>query len=310
MKKIKIIQISLSIILILTLPIIAKGETMFSKQPIISVKISAYLCKFDLRINDVSVASNNQNFPTEVTIPINHWIQNGNNNIYLIQDISEQESMEGSSCEVTLLVKENGTDKSTAKSITNLKLIEGVNDSSGESRLDSNTLRTTEKGNVISNKASFKAEQDSLVLERVFSLPVNLPKWKWFSSGTIIDNKETRTSLYAEYEKMHKALKNKRLTYIGQVFNERLIELGAAFYKTPQEMASLSGFQASAIDPELELAPLDPNIKVEIMGNGKLIKLVRWNGKAQIGFSYIDKSAFVLYDLIYRKSGNQWILTR
>jgi len=310
MRKTRIFQVLLSIVLIFTLPIIAKGETMFSKQPIISVKISAYLCKFDLRVNDVSVASNKRDFPTEVTIPVNHWIQNGSNTISLIQDISEQDSMEGSSCEVTLLVKENGTDKSTAKSITNIKLLEGVNNSSGESRLNSNTLQVTENGNVISNKVSFKDEQDKLVLQRVISLPIVLPKWKWFSGDLISDTKETRASLYAEYEKVHSALKSVGLSYIRQVFNERLIELGAAFYKAPQEMASLSGLQDSVIDPELELVPLDPDIEVEIMGNNRLIKITRWNSEPQVGYVYKDGSATVGYHLIYRKKGNQWILTR
>ena len=311
MKKIYLSQAILLIFLSITLTNCTNGEeTMFSKQPILSVKISAYLCKFDLRVNDVSVASNKRNIPTEVTIPINHWIQKGENEIRLIQNISEQESMEGSSCEVTLLVKENGAAKATAKAITNLKIEKGINKSLLKSKLSSKTLKASKNGEVISGEVNSKTDRNKLTLQRMISLPINLPQWKWLSSDKITDTKETRAILYNEYERVHKILENKNFSALGQLMSERLIELGSAFYMTPQEMAESSDFQSNASDPELELASLDPDIEIEIMGNSQLIKIMRWNSEPQIGYVYKDRSATILYHLIYRKSGNQWILTR
>ena len=311
MKKTYLSRTILLIFLSITLTNCTNGEeTMFSKQPILSVKISAYLCKFDLRVNDVSVASNKRNIPTEVTIPINHWIQKGENEIRLIQNISEQESMEGSSCAVTLLVKENGAAKATAKTITNLKLEKGINKSLLKSKLSSKTLEASKNGTVISSDVDLKTDEKKLILQRTVSLPINLPQWKWLSSDKITDTKEIRAALYNEYERVHKVLENKNFSALGQLMSERLIELGSAFYMTPQEMAESSGLQSNATDPEVELVALDPDIEIEIMGDGKLIKITRWNSKPQVGYVYKDQSASMGYHLVYRKSGNQWILTR
>jgi len=271
----------------------------FKKHPIVSLKINAVSCKFNVQVNGYEIFSNEYIYPISGKFPINHCIQNGENIITITQIFNNQEAIKGSSCKVSLLIKQYGDDNSEAEVITSLKLENGKDTS-------------LENSKMISKNSNIKFDSNKIVLQHVVSTPTNIPKWNWFSSDIITDTKENRASLYKEYQKIHKALSNKNLKLVKQLMSERLIEYGASFNLTPQEMFVLSNIETDILDQEQELLPLE---KIEdnefvIMGNGKLVKITRWNGAAQIIFGYKDESLYGEYELIYRKSGDQWILTR
>jgi len=276
------------------------------------LKVSAVSCNFDIQVNGHEVFSHKMIYPISGKFPINQWFQNGENKITIIQRVKDQNSIEESSCEVTLLLKQNGEKDAEKKVITNLKLENGKDISLISSKLDAITLEPSKDGKMVSEETNLNIGNKQLTLERVVSLELDFPKWKYLSSDIIKDTKENRASLYAEYEKIHKILSDKNVKLLRQFMDERVTEYAAASNMTWQESYDFSEIETDALDPEQELLDLErlSDNEFKITGDGKLVELTRWNGKAQIVYGYKDESFYGYYSLIFRKSGNQWVLTR
>lgn len=243
--------------------------------------------------------------------PLNLWLQRGKNTFKLVNtNIFENTSIEESSCEATLLIKQNEAPKETALAITNLVLEKAQDISQTEKRLDKDTFRLSDEGSIIIEKTVYLSGENSASVQRDVSLPINLPKWQWLTSDVIVDTEAIRKSLFKQYQYIHSLLAKKDESAVVALMNERLEETARGFYKPYSQIAKVTGVRDAMKDYEMTLFPVDPDFEFEIMGNGRLAKITRWDGSAQIVFVENDQSSALYFDFIFRKQANRWILTR
>ena len=58
-------------------------KSILKNKPIFSVKAKISGCAYNVRINDVSIISENDGSSDDVTIPVNEWLQSGDNQLSL-----------------------------------------------------------------------------------------------------------------------------------------------------------------------------------------------------------------------------------
>ena len=165
------------------------------------------------------------------------------------------------------------------------------------------------------------------VVSRVVTLPeLALPKWAFFGSDDLTDvsgvdvggrvDDETRARLQEEllpiYLKIWNAFKAKKPQDIVPLFEERSSETDAAFFYAPNTTGTklAKRFSEAVADRERKLWPItEDNVMLDIHDNNKLARLVQNNRKPLLSFDFKGGGA-EYFDVVFRKSGDQWVITR
>jgi hypothetical protein len=144
------------------------------------------------------------------------------------------------------------------------------------------------------------------------------PRWKFLDSELITSEDMDKISdeeyeklratkkiqeLYAIYGKIHSAIKENRVASIIDMFDERGVEMEAAFYD--KEGYQKEGLPKQFLDPENgKLKPYNPDkLYYFIEDNRKLIYID--------AIKFVDKNGFVTtFGMKFRRENGKWILTR
>ena len=97
------------------------------------------------------------------------------------------------------------------------------------------------------------------------------------------------------------------------LFEERNEEIDAAFFKKPGETGNMLAkeLKENASDPKKKLWPItDDNVIIQLYDNNKLVRLSQNNRKPLLSFDSVTDHIAYHYDVIFRKAGNKWIITR
>ena len=192
-----------------------------------------------------------------------------------------------------------------------------------------NGFAPANKGDVLIGKAKKEPFQEGgAIVTRSITLPeVGLPEWKFFTSDNITNlsgvdiearlDQETSDRLKKEllpiYRKIWSALEARKVEEVLPLFEERNIETDAAFFKKPGETGTMLAkeLEESASDPKKKLWPItDDNVIIQLYDNNKLVRLSQNNRKPLLSFDHVTDKVAYHYDVIFRKSGNKWIITR
>lgn len=297
--------------------------SVFDSKPYVSVAVNTSGCAYDIRVNDVSIINDDQGIPVTVDIPVNHWLQLGENELsmYLTPIPSMDAFNEETACSATLLVRESGSSVDANRPIADIKflgvLANGTTATEGSSpagRFDPHgDLQPDESGRVVVGEVTVErfGSRAGVVVHRSIGLPLLLPRWNWIDSDVIPENEETKRELVRAYERIWNAANEKNVDSIMPLFLERSGELAVAFHRSTDEMQRQIGLKDASENPELKLYDLEAeDAELVVFAGGRLAKLTRWDGDQPIVFVYVDESAAECFDVIFRKSGDQWIITR
>jgi len=235
---------------------------------------------------------------------------------------------------MTLRVRKTGSNSGENLTVAALKFTAkdwtGIEGNTPEGRLDSRKgFARAGKGDVVVGKAKKESFQEiGAIVARTVTLPkIGLPEWKFFKSDNITDlsgvdieaqlEEETSNRLKREllpiYRKIWSALEANKVEEVLPLFEERNNETDAAFFKKPGETGDMLAKELKdmASDPSKKLWPItDDNVIIHLYDNNKLVRLAQNNRNPLLSFDDVTAKVAHHYDIIFRKSGNEWIITR
>lgn len=310
-----------------------KGESMLLNKPYFTMRISAHDCRYVAEVNGAFVQENKDGTSLTVSIPINHWMRTGPNELALsiLTFKGKRPISNKAHCEVSLQVRpDEGTEAQTT-TISRLvfsgelaRVGKGTEESTPAGNYDSNhQFMSVHSGDVTIAETTIESDpedKESKIVHQTVSLSTPFPEWAFFKSDTLPDVDPMTDaeydhyvdSLTAYYKRIYDALKAKNVDSILPMFEERNRETDQAFYFPPGTTAKkiAAALKSSANDSDLELLGVKSDyLMTYTYDNRKLIELVREDDHPAIVFN-IRGGGSVSYPIIFRKQGNQWIITR
>lgn len=315
-----------------------RRNNMLTEKPYFSVSLETDLCTGYLLLNGQLLYAVEM-MPVKFDLPVNHWIRKGDNElVMMLAPIDEQGNFgkfpRNTKCTMTLRVRQSGSSLGENLTIAALTFTAkdptGIEGNTPEGRLDSkNGFAPADKGDVLIGKAKKEPFQEAgAIVSRSITLPeIGLPEWRFFKSDNITDlsgvdiegrlDKETSGRLKKEllpvYRKIWSALKARKVDEILPLFEERNEETDAAFFKKPGDTGTklAKELKDRVSDPKFKIWPIkDDNVIIQLYDNNKLVRLSQNNRKPLISFDHKTDKVAYHYDIIFRKSGNKWIITR
>lgn len=320
-----------------------RRNDMLTEKPYFTISLESNLCMGYFLLNGQLLYAAEM-APVKLDLPVNHWIREGDNELLMmLAPVDEQGEFgkfsKNMKCSMTLRVRQLESDSEKNLTIATLKFAAidptGIKGSTSEGRLDSKKgFSPADKGDVLIGKVKKEPFQgpegamDGAIVTRSITLPeIGLPEWKFFKSDNITNlsgrdiagrlDEENSDRLKKEllpiYRKIWSALEARKVEEVLPLFEERNKEMDAAFFRKPGETGDMlaKDLKDSSSDPNKKLWPItDDNVIVTLYDNNKLVRLSQNNDKPLLSFDHVRDKISFSYDVIFRKSGNKWIITR
>jgi hypothetical protein len=296
---------------------------MLTGKPFFMVGIDVSGCVYDIRINVITVLASLDGLPVTVNLPVNESMITGRNRLSVIlHPLPGEEEISGSAeVTATLLNRQSGTPRESNLRVADIRYRHGptepedrVKESSPEGAVDSTGgFAESPFGDVTVGAVETIASPDGkqVIVQREIELDTSLPRWSWTDSDLIPATDETRNELVQEYLRIRDMLKAGNVSgMLAPLFSERTRELATAYYTPETEMAP-SDLEEIGGDPDYEISDMyEDRALFRVLGEGKLAKLLFWNGAPLIGFNHKTEEMSRDFDITFRKSGESWIITR
>jgi len=278
-----------------------------------SVDVATTDCRSEIRINDVPISRNRRGNPQHFSVPVGQYLLPGRNILSLsLWPRPEETALAASvTARIALLARpardESGVDQPLAA-------ITFKSPNMGEWTVGQNAEPMS--AGVVSAHASFARwlEDDrveGLLLRHDVAVTPSIPRWAWTESDRINEDEATRLSLLGFYRALWSALQARSTGSLAKVFAERTSELARAFSIDEAEVSTVRRLQESASDPDAHLLPIgEEQAELEVFGDGRLARIVGANGRPLIRFDVRSERLLRSYDLIFRRQGSHWIVTR
>ena len=333
------------IMIILTLIIVTTGtcyaneennsvKNVLKNKPMFNVDVAITGCLYDVRINDVSILTDDEGGPMDTSVPVNEWMQSGDNQltVYLNPLPNTQKNDTSQLCKVavSLSVHSYGSeDKDTIATLTYQSPANALSadlanteKSSQAGELDSNNFFNPDKRGdvtvtpVLINKTNNEKNKHEIVLSRTVSIKLPFPKWAWLSGDKIENTEENKVSLIKQYEAIYLAIRDKNFAALRTMTKLRQKEMMEAYYTSQQDSDTVFNIEKDVNNPVEQLVEFLPTPKVykyltiKIDGHAKLAQMVAWDGGSVIGFNYNDGSGSQSYDFTFGKINGKWVIVR
>lgn len=278
----------------------------------VSAVIETFGCRSDIKINGVSINRNVKGHPLNVNIPISQYTFQNNNNISMVlwPLPGEIELSPSVSASMTVFERPGLAPPDADRVVGRMVFIppESGHWSRGDEELPFSVFAASPAG--ASPSWLDANEAAGLEVQHSFAHRFDLPRWLWEGSDPISEDAATRESLLQEYRQLWESLQKRSTARFSGLFAERTRELAQAFSLPEDEINTVRRLQEVAEDPDCELRPLDDDSVLEVFGGGRLARIVRPNGQPLIRFGVRSAGLLRSYNVIFRKSGGQWVLTR
>lgn len=331
----KLKVVLLFIFMMLSLPNV-KGENMsiLDDKPLYKISINGSGEKYIVWINGVVVYQEmDASSQITTTLPVNHWMRSGANNIELSIFPSGQDKKPNKNAEIDirLLVSSNNNPE-TEHAITSIVFKGGMVEenkpfgASGPSgRFDSrNNFAADSSGDVVVDDVIRESSKNSggvISGERKVHASSSLPLWSFFNSDDLPNIDAMSDAEYYKfldtlllyYLKVQKAIETSQTDTVVSMFEERNRELDSAFYLPPgtTEAKIRKSLKDAAENANLELLILkQEHVSFTIEDNKKLASLTRSGQDPAIILNFKNGAGSQHYPLMFRYQRGQWILTR
>ncbi len=296
---------------------------MLTGKPYFMVGIKVSGCLYDIRINDVTVTEEIRGLPMSADLPVNQFMLSGKNLLSMhLRPIGEETELSPSAeVSASLLIRQSGTPRESNQTIASLRYRAGreeledrIAGSTPTGKKDStNGFLSSDTGdvNVDSIESLSTPDGKGVIIRREIELTTSIPRWAWLDSDDIPETEETRKELSLQYQKIWDLLKSGNVQgKLPPLFAERTKELATAFYSSEPEMAP-NGLEEVVANQEYEIADMYlDHALFRILGKGKLARFLFWNGMPLINFNHKTEEMSKNFEIMFRKSGGDWIITR
>ncbi len=334
---INIVKITILMCLLIGVTGMKKNEgklmmNILQDKPVFELKLEGFGSQYVIYINGVNIyVQYNSEGQINTTLPINHWMRSGKNNISIItwSDDEGAPISPHARINIQLLVSShNKPDKEYSITSINFqnKSQHSIIESSPPGKYNSlKAFEADKQGDIevfdVITKKRSDLNQSAVEFSRDINILSSLPLWSFFNSDELPDYDSMNDANYyknmdlllIEYLKVQSALENKKTDDILHLFSERNKELDLAFYNPPGtlEKQIKEALMEAANNSEAELITLTKEyVSLSIRENKKLISLTRNGQKAAIAFNYKNGMGSFSFDLIFRMKDGKWILTR
>jgi len=298
------------------------------KKPYYTLEFTGEQLGLEIRINDIPAFNvDNSGFMT-LEIPINEYLIAKDNEIKVItfprfDDNDEQNDnyISGNTLLLSIYVREDD-EPSEKRVLLNQTLITPSNaytknseEDIAVSKTDKNTRFTFEINSSTINLLPYGVYKKQVVTSwKIPGITTKFPKWLWENSVVINNNKDTYNSLLNEYMSVYNAFKNKNIDKIKKISEYRSKELAAAYYLNDVE----EGFKYSSFGEfinhktaELYEELNTNNVTLQIVGNGKLARIIDGSGIHPVVFVNYDTEQVYKPQFVWCKNkNNEWFLIR
>jgi hypothetical protein len=279
--------------------------------------------RYEIRVNDVPIKEEKIGYPIITLRPINQWIKSGTNTIsVMLYPLPDESSLSKDlNCSVMVRVRRSTAADSENQVISEIsysgkmaKTGKAIANSTQAGRFDSHANFTaSEQGDVLVSEITVKPTPDGqgIILSRTVDLPLPFPRWKWLDSDIIPDTEVTKKELLKQYLIIWNALKAKDVDSILPLFKQRNEEAPDSLYLNESDLAKRlkSNFESDIKDMVL-WESMPEYALLHIWGEGRLARITDWEGNSFIAFVNEENTVSTDYDIIFRKSGDKWIITR
>lgn len=312
-----------------TLPGVLLDKPYFTVD--LNMKNSAYV----VEVNGALVYRDLVGRPMNAELPINHWLRSGENeiSIMLLTDDAKTPVDPKTECSITLQVRKSGGPANANQAISRLSYSGKQASTTGGTGIELSTAAGTydsnkhfyagRTGDVVIGAATIGPIADGgKIIRQKITLPTPFPEWAFFKSDTLPADVDAMsdaeferyyTSVLVHYQRIEQALRRGDVDSILPMFAERSREIDTAFYYDPGTNAKELAYELKKIvkRPNTEMLPIEKgHSSVYTHTNRKLLKLTRGGGKDVIVFNLKDIKASESYEIVFRKQGDQWIITR
>ena len=305
-------------------------------RPLVGLKVDIENCGFDVFVNGGLITSNLMGTPSHESLPINHFVRSGENElmVYVYEDATEP------TCDVSVAVTLGDADNEAAKPRSLLTLAYSAKalasgdpgrGSSPAGRFDTHRGERSDKGELVVGPVKIDhlpgRAAHIRTAARSFSLPVPFPEWVFFKGQPVPrwwefkDDKE-REPIYLEIQKAYGELQamlaKKDVTGFLDACEERSREIDLAYYKKPGETRARlrKDLESAMSDAKLKLIPVvkppGKHWQYTVGSSGKLIELTTGKRASPIiRFEMTDDTQFsMVFPVVFRKEGGRYIVTR
>ena len=293
------------------------------ERPLLKVSLGVSRCSFQIQINGAIVAHGDEGFTENYSVPINHWLRSGENSLeVLISPIREEINLRKNlKCHINIEIMPIQEDDKTVYDICSIVFaldpstgLGNITESSPAGRKDSqNNYRDDSHGDIIIGETGFNLIDDhgAVAIKRYFTISLPFPIWHWMESDFVENSDDTKNSLLELYGKIWASIQNRTIYSLISLFAERNEELTKAYYLNDDINQEIAGYLQAANNPELEMVEIDRETTIlDITGNGRLANLTRWDGDPLVAFNYKDGTGSLVFEILYRKSGDKWVICR
>lgn len=303
-----------------------------NNSPYFTLKVESFGVSFFTNINGVTIYKElDNNGQISTTIPINNYMS-PEKNFLEIEALPPEAGSKFNPNSHILISLQVAPNDNKDKIITLTSIIFSGNATNGkhaEKSSSSGNFRSTDgqpdkDGDIIIGQISYKKINEyegGVAISRELSAPSTIPKWEFLNSDEIpnleslSDNEyySLLDSLLEEYLKIQNAIKNKSTSQVINLFKERNIETDKAFYLTPGTTEAKISKSLSDVENDNDLGLIElkrDSVDFTVEPNNRLISLTRTGLTPAISLDFKNGYGSQRYNLIFRREGNNWILTR
>ncbi len=303
-------SLMLAVVLVGVLPGCATVPTARPAEPEIkphfTLGVDLSGCSHDARINDVSIIDGD--FPVVVDVPVNEWVIPGENQLSIRLAPLPGETVLGESAkvEIRLQMRPKGAPRSEDRVLATVRFGGGSTD-----KEDGSAGSASGDGLVGSVRIEETPGQPGIWVHGTVAMSESLPRWAWLDGDVLPDTKGTQEAVEAQYQELWDMLATAPTEeQVLPLFAERSRELAIA-YGVPEAKMAPTGLVKTAGSEEFEIVPMYlEHAKFKLFAGGRLAKIFFWSGGALFNFNHKTEKLSKQFDVTFRRSGGEWIITR
>lgn len=335
MKQLKLVKNLFKTTLFILLLLTEQACAMNEAEKYLELNINSEKIDYYIKINDVKVYNESGKSPVTQTVPINHWANNGVNNLLVAVDFGRQEDQlsvaNNATLNVSLIlrIKHGDTEEKHIIASYDLKPSEDLPEviaSSSLSNISFNSksdYKKDETGDISIGSWNTEASKNWIDYTQEINLELNLPAWSYLSAddlGTIKDMSEAeyfslRDEVHDQYKLIWELLDKKDSEGFLKLTALRSSEFDSAFHLSAgsKQDDMKRSLESAFSNEDLSLYKfIDSKFtRLSIHANGKIANLKA--GKAAQDFILFrhNQGAFTrTYDFYFMKKDGKWIIIR
>lgn len=302
-------------------------NSILNDSPVFTLMIHTIGTRYDIILNGVMVFDDDSGSgQISTSLPVNHWMRSGENTINLVvyPDEEGEPINESSLIEVDLFVHNDGVDdlqyriggfKFSGKEHISKSALSGY-------RLDAEAFEIDDGGEIIISEVFNKVDtlfEGVHEFSKSLIIPNSLPLWSFFGSEDVPNDPDLSEDEYwgvsAELRDRLQAIQSSLVTgnieQILPLFKERNDELDRAFYYAAGTMEAKLQDSFKTDIPQLEMLELSGRyVSYANEDNLKLASVYRQGRGAAISGNFKEGPGSLKFPIMFRKQGDEWIITR